>query len=365
MAEFVDILNHLIKFKENTINFILDKQGNPWFFVRDILKILEYKDIKDVIKNNIKKENKTKIIKINKEYKTIFGSEMHPHTICVNEFGLYDLILKSKMKKAERFRKLVITKILPSIRQFGYYEVGNKEKQELKEFNQKLNDKVKILNKKINTLENNMKKGKYPHKKVVYIVRPKNVEKIFIKIGKASDLAKRMNVINNSLPDHADVLYYVETDDIDILEDEIKKNMIAYLYKKGKEYYKISVPKAKIIFDKCNEYIKNNKYKKNKVKRLASSVNLSKEISEEFIRHGLENELNNQLDEEQDESELEEINEDMKGGYNVEDDNVYLMSESEEDSDEDETIEYLILKYKSLKYKDKYNKLKKIMLNLL
>jgi prophage antirepressor-like protein len=103
MAEFVDILNHLIRFEKNTINFVLDKLGNPWFFVRDILKILEYKDIKDVIKNNIKKENKTKIIKINKEYKTIFGSEMNPHTIFVNEFGLYDLILKSKMKKAEHF----------------------------------------------------------------------------------------------------------------------------------------------------------------------------------------------------------------------------------------------------------------------
>ena len=28
---------------------------------------------------------------------------MHPHTICVNEFGLYDLILRSRMKKAEHF----------------------------------------------------------------------------------------------------------------------------------------------------------------------------------------------------------------------------------------------------------------------
>jgi hypothetical protein len=85
----------------------------------------------------------------------------------------------------------------------------------------------------------------------VYIIRPRNTPKELVKIGKTKNMKTRMKVINNALPDNADVLYYIETHEFDKLEKIIKSMTDKYVYIKNKEYYKISVHKLKIIFDNC------------------------------------------------------------------------------------------------------------------
>jgi prophage antirepressor-like protein len=156
MAEFVNMLNYSIEFNDDNIKFTFDTIGNPWFYTRDVLKILKYKSTTDVIENNIYEENKRHIIKINEDYTKIFGYDMHPHTIFVDVFGLYKLISESEMKKAKYFRKLVTTEILPLIRQYGHYEMIFKEKQELRKSNEKLCNKIKYLKKKIRILGDDM-----------------------------------------------------------------------------------------------------------------------------------------------------------------------------------------------------------------
>jgi len=98
-----------------------------------------------------------------------------------------------------------------------------------------------------------MKRNKYPPKKLVYIVRPQETDKKLIKVGKTTDFKTRSHVINNSLPDHAEVLYYIETNHIEELESMVKQIMKrrGYSYLGKKEYFKVSVPIAKIIYDTC------------------------------------------------------------------------------------------------------------------
>ena len=41
--------------------------------------------------------------------------------ICINESGLYSLILSSKLPGAKKFKKWVTSEVLPSIRKHGMY----------------------------------------------------------------------------------------------------------------------------------------------------------------------------------------------------------------------------------------------------
>ena len=45
--------------------------------------------------------------------------------ICINESGLYSLILSSKLPSAKEFKRWVTSEVLPSIRQTGSYSSAN------------------------------------------------------------------------------------------------------------------------------------------------------------------------------------------------------------------------------------------------
>lgn len=59
---------------------------------------LGYKYAKDAIINNVEKEDKTKLENININYKI----EKHPHSIYINESGLYSLLIQSRLEKAKK-----------------------------------------------------------------------------------------------------------------------------------------------------------------------------------------------------------------------------------------------------------------------
>ena len=50
----------------------------------------------------------------------MFGKERE-NTIYINEFGLYSLILRSKLETARFFKRWVTKEVLPSIRKTGRY----------------------------------------------------------------------------------------------------------------------------------------------------------------------------------------------------------------------------------------------------
>jgi prophage antirepressor-like protein len=52
MNFFLDIFNQLLKINEEQIFIIFDINGNIWFKFKDVLKVLGYKNVQDVIYKN-------------------------------------------------------------------------------------------------------------------------------------------------------------------------------------------------------------------------------------------------------------------------------------------------------------------------
>ena len=135
----IDISNGVMKFDGKDISFTVDNNQETWFKGGDISSVLEYIDPKNAIQNNVDTDDKmmySKLSGIERAFSnTPFGSteniklsmcenkKIHPHTIYINESGLYSLIMKSKMKKAKEFQRWVTKEVLPSIRKTGQYNI--------------------------------------------------------------------------------------------------------------------------------------------------------------------------------------------------------------------------------------------------
>ena len=118
-------MNRLFKFNETNIN-ILGTHDNPMFFGSQIAKTLGYINTRDAIINHVWKENKISV----KEYRLIskgspsrLSDDLHPQTILLNEFGMYQLIFASKLQTALIFQKWVMSDVLPAIRKTGSYKL--------------------------------------------------------------------------------------------------------------------------------------------------------------------------------------------------------------------------------------------------
>ena len=113
--------------------FVYEINGKAWFKGIEIARILEYSNTNDAILNNVKDKHKDTfeniMKKLNPRYfqgvQFLFFENTSSNTIMINESGLYSLIFKSKMKKAEIFTDWVTEEVLPSIRKKGVY-INNK-----------------------------------------------------------------------------------------------------------------------------------------------------------------------------------------------------------------------------------------------
>lgn len=141
----IDPKNKMFVFDGMNVKYIIDKEDNIWFKGKDICEVLEYKDTVDAISKHVNEKYKKPFqllgqgvlppLEKNKKSsdETVFfsrGNDSLPltynekNTIYINEAGLYKLIFKSKMKKAEQFSDWVAEEVLPSIRKTGQYNVS-------------------------------------------------------------------------------------------------------------------------------------------------------------------------------------------------------------------------------------------------
>jgi len=137
------------------------------------------------------------------------------------------------MKKAKEFQLWLINDVLPNLRKYGIYEVNKKLKQ-------KLNKKIKLLEKNKDSLEKqndilkkNMTKNKYPRGMYIYIIED---DKLY-KIGYTSDLQKRINNYNVGKANKAKFKYYRKTNCGREIETCMKAILNKYIYKSNKEFY--------------------------------------------------------------------------------------------------------------------------------
>lgn len=107
-------MNEIQIFNYNNIEVrTVQKDGEPWFVLRDVCEVLELSTPARVAERLDKDEvRQTHII-------DSLGRQQE--TTIINESGLYNVILRSDKPEAKPFRKWVTSEVLPNIRKHGAY----------------------------------------------------------------------------------------------------------------------------------------------------------------------------------------------------------------------------------------------------
>ena len=130
------------------INCYIDKKNEIWFRGKEMASILGYKNIRKAIIDHVHEDDK-QLMKHKMKVKSggnetlpldespeTGGNETLPLYVSIektiecffiNESGFYSLILSSKQPKAREFKHWVTSKVLPSIRKKGYYNMKSKK----------------------------------------------------------------------------------------------------------------------------------------------------------------------------------------------------------------------------------------------
>lgn len=96
---------------------VVMQDGEPWFVANDVCRVLEIKNQHDAMKR-LDVDEKSGVDITDPHGRT-------QRTNCVNESGLYTLILTSRKPEAHAFKRWVTHDILPSIARTGKYENPN------------------------------------------------------------------------------------------------------------------------------------------------------------------------------------------------------------------------------------------------
>ena len=115
-------MNEIVRLSfENQSFRMVEIEGETWWVLKDICQYLEIENHKDITKRMDEDEvgrfeyphpqNPDKIIKM----------------LCVNECGLYSVILRSDKPKAKLFRRWVTHEVLPEIHRTGKYSAVKSE----------------------------------------------------------------------------------------------------------------------------------------------------------------------------------------------------------------------------------------------
>ena len=103
------------------INSFIDKKLRIWFKAKEVAQILGYKNTEHAIKRHVSENHKRKIL-LSCPPET-GGQVQGRWIIFVDEPGFYELVFRSRLPSAIIFREWVFTKVLPSIRKYGYYRM--------------------------------------------------------------------------------------------------------------------------------------------------------------------------------------------------------------------------------------------------
>ena len=95
---------------------VVMKDGEPWFVVADVGRILELTNVRMSLANLDDDE---------KGVSNIYTPGGEQQMSIVNEPGLYRLIFTSRVDGAKKFQRWVYHEVLPSIRKTGSYSVAN------------------------------------------------------------------------------------------------------------------------------------------------------------------------------------------------------------------------------------------------
>ena len=98
-------------------NSYIDHKLRVQFKAKEVATILGYKNTEKAIKSHVSENHKRKIL-LNQPCDS-HGCSM---TYFIDEAGFYELVFRSRLPTAKFFREWVFSKVLPSIRKYGYYK---------------------------------------------------------------------------------------------------------------------------------------------------------------------------------------------------------------------------------------------------
>ena len=209
--------------------------------------------------------------------------KQQPMTMYINESGMYKLILRSRLDKAQKFSDWVTEDVLPSIRKYGYYKMKKtyeKDKNDLLE-------KINYLEKQNKLMIQDMKKEKYPEGALVYILDYSDdnlYEKDVYRLGETDDLKKRKAIYDTHMLHKKPVVIKEFVEDTIRFETCIRSMLYNYRYKNKKDFYLCDLSIIKKAFRNCKRSIKNMNQKGggiNEIDKLKLKANrLDKKILE-------------------------------------------------------------------------------------
>jgi prophage antirepressor-like protein len=254
---FLDIFNKILNYEDKQIKIIFDSNGDIWFGLRDILKVLDYINLDKAI-HKISKQYK-------KKYKDLrvcprghtLSKNQQPNTIFINESGLYQILSNSTKPIAKLFMNKYFTEIMPQIRKFGKYEVSKEEMKKIKNLNEKIDNYKQELS--------HFEKKEYEKSKNGYfyisedITIHKGKELKCFKIAYCKDIQQRMSVYKVGHYKHKLLIYIPIVLDGKQLENCVKTKMRLHLKKIGSDTLCFtSLKKLKDEINSCNNFIKDH-----------------------------------------------------------------------------------------------------------
>lgn len=248
MNEIYETLDkHYIKFEAKKINVIIDNDGGAWFNAKEIASSLGYKLPKYAIINNVEKKDKIQLQDINLRIKI----KKHPHSIYINESGLYSLMLSSRLPKAKKFKNWITGIVLPSIRKYGYYKLKNEHKNDIMNIMKELN----YLKKQNEKIKQSLKKEKYPKGGVTYAIDYSDDKDNIYRIGMTGDMEKRKKIYDTHSLYKRKVVVIEKTQCPIQFETCLRAMLYEYRYKNKKDFYICDLKVIRKAFRNCKKSI--------------------------------------------------------------------------------------------------------------
>lgn len=253
-----NILDGSIKFGKHRIGVIIDTYNDIWFNATDSMLTLGYAYPKST-RRQIPKKDQRPLKHINHDYDT----NEHPNTVYVNEAGLYKLILRSRMPKAEQFTDWITHVILPSIRKFGKFKLITEHDNEII----KIMDKINRLEKENNRLKRHydrtkrrytkakgdLKKKKYPKGDVVYAIDYSTKNKKIYRIGRTKNMAQRKKIYDTHTRHNYPVVIIMKSNCAACLESCIRAMLDRFRYQDNKDFFVCELNTIKLAFNQCSK----------------------------------------------------------------------------------------------------------------
>jgi anti-repressor protein len=138
--------NSSFNFNGYELKVVIDDFNNPFFIAKDVCNILQIKNNRDAL-SRLDDDEKGVVLT-----DTPGGKQ---DVLCINESGLYSLVLSSRKQEAKDFKKWVTSEVLPSIRKTGAYITLSKAEELLAnpDLIISLATQVKIEKERNNTLQ--------------------------------------------------------------------------------------------------------------------------------------------------------------------------------------------------------------------